>query len=120
MKIAKATTVEGTMRAVKKLFADDKAWTQDVYARDARGIATVDVNHAKSVCFCLEGAVLRCAATPALAVKTENAIRDVLPLMSERWRYRSIPAFNDHSHTTIADIREVVDITHMLAKAAEI
>ena len=87
----------------KAVIADPKHWTQDVYAKDAKGHHT-GPSTPDAVCWCSLGALKKVAheenANGACFAATEY-----LAVVSDEFGCSSIPDLNDHSsHETVMKV----------------
>ena len=79
----------------KAVIADPKHWTQDVYAKDAKGHHT-GPSTPDAVCWCSVGALDK-VAHEENAYSTHLTTAGYLDVVSDECGYSGIPDFNDNS-----------------------
>ena len=79
----------------KAVIADPKHWTQDVYAKDAKGYSTGPAEP-NAVCWCSIGAIEKVAHEEGTYSTRFSATR-YLVVVSDKYGYSGITDFNDNS-----------------------
>ncbi len=92
------STLRENLKAVRALIA--KGWTQEAYARDARGFA-VNFDSDEAECYCLRGATLAAADSYSCCADLQIALS--LPLSD------GLIAYNDFPGRTQADVLALID-----------
>lgn len=99
-------------RALAKI-ADRDHWIKHASARDVKG-TSVPIHSRKACCFCITGAVERCAPanydeSPLDAVRWRafEALRDAAAQLYPKRGDVSLPTFNDDPHTTHLQVVKV-------------
>ncbi len=94
-----------------ELLSDRSKWTQDAFARDAKGYP-VAATGPSATCFCLLGALRKCGhdindlggGTPY------RILRDIVVAQTG---FTTITIFNDSPNTTFDDIKKVLQLANL-------
>lgn len=85
--------IKQKIKQVRDLLADKNKWTQDAWARDRLGDALTNSLDENAVCWCLDGAINKCAPDWSEARAIRQYLRMFLP---KRWGNRSLIRYNDN------------------------
>lgn len=95
--------VNQDLRALRAVFSDASKWTQDAYARDAKGrnVAAERANNAKS--WCLHAAILR------VTKYNMSRVYDCIVALLRLPVRTSLIAWNDAEGRTFQDVISLID-----------
>jgi len=85
---------------LQKLFSKKKNWTQEAYARNAKGDIVTPLSK-DAVCWCLMGAMQKCYPSAKKRFRVLDRIKSLLP-------GGRMVCFNDRQDQTIKGIRRLV------------
>jgi hypothetical protein len=108
IKYAHGLTPKFVLLAVRDLLAERERWTQHLAARDANGECVVPTSPSAK-CWCLLGAIDRCAPKPDVNAATGDLLRSFLP-------GGVIVEWNDHERRTHAEVLGFIDRALRYAK----
>lgn len=98
-------TTKEVLEKAKAIIADPFHWTKGAFARNSHGTTVIDVTSEDACSFCALGALVR-----VMENETDyNHARDILELCVGDKNFPNVPAFNDASETTHADILALFD-----------
>ena len=92
---------------VAELLDSPEKWTRKISARDENG-DYVEYDSAWAVCWCLDGAIARCYSADQWE-RAWDAISEAITELYGNERPCETVSFNDHTGTTFADIRRVIE-----------
>lgn len=104
-------TVPEVLRAAADLIAKPGAWTQDAFARTAKG-SPIGPEEQPAVCWCASGALMKVCGGHFIKIRADEFLRQVM-------REQAVSVFNDAPRRTqkqvVAALRQAAD----LAEAAQ-